>query len=102
MYVTRLRRMTPTLPTVPLGICKSHIPLGIAFHLGTGGGGGPIGVSLRGPPAEPGGARGPLDDVRESMAARNGAVAGHEMISAGQCWIHWMGEHLKCPDTTIR
>lgn len=102
MHVICLKRMTYTLPAVPPRIWRSHIPGGIAFHSKTGGGGGPIRLSLRGPPTEAGKASGPLDDVSENIEAWDGSVPGPEIISVGQCWIHWMGEYLKCLDTTIR
>lgn len=57
---------------------------------------------LRGLPAEPRRVGGPLNDLRENKAARDTAVAGHERVSAGQRWIHWIGEDLKYTDTTFR
>lgn len=74
MHVTLLREMTRTLPAMPSGICTSHIPGGKTFKSRTGGGGGPLDDSSRGPPAEPGRAGRSLNDVRAKVAAREEAV----------------------------
>lgn len=62
------------MPAGPPGMCRSHIPEGITFHSKKGGGDVLIGASSRGPPAETGRAGGPLNDIRENMAAWDGAV----------------------------